>query len=167
MTKINDVINGTFMFVCNNCKYTKNIDLKGTIHKSVTIKCICGSKQKHFLNHRSAVRVELTDFYGYLTLPNGNSYVAKIIDISMVGVKLLFNLIPNTLKLDDKLTIRYTLTDKHKTSVEENLEVVWIQGNIIGAQVCDAIPYTTPIKRKHFWLYSFLNTTEDLQLEIK
>ena len=82
-------------------------------------------------------------------------------------MKLVFSFpVTSYVHVNDIISIKYQLTDTHKTVINEALKIVRIEGNkILGAEVFEAIPYSTQLKRKYFWLNSFSDTCLHLEME--
>lgn len=88
-------------------------------------------------------------------------------NISIRGFKIQFEFpITAYIHLNDIISIKYQLTDTHKTVINESVRIVRIEGDhIVGAEVYEAVPYSTQLKRKYFWLKSFSDDFPTLEME--
>ena len=111
------------------------------LKRNVKVKCKCNSAFHVSFEFRKARRkgTSLQGFYA--KLPGGDDWTRMvIISISMAGIRLLAHASHN-LRVGDKLSVRFNLSNEARSLVERDVVVRWVSDENVGCSFTRPIGY--------------------------
>ncbi len=152
------------VFICPECKKTKNVDIARhkNLDKSCKIKCTCpcGHVYNAILEKRKHYRKK-TDLPGiYITIMSslGTDFVEevgrgtlRVTDISRYGLQLTLK-VKRSFNIGDKIAVEFKLDDKQNTPIKKEVIIRSIEGLVIGVEFCSVDPSDPSDKAIGFYL---------------
>jgi len=152
------------IFICPECKKTKNVDISRhkNLDKAYKIKCTCpcGHVYNAILEKRKHYRKE-TDLPGiYITIISslGADFVEevgrgtlRVTDISRSGLQLTLKM-KRSFSIGDKIAVEFKLDDRRNTPIKKEVIIKSIKRLIIGVEFCNIDPSDPSDKALGFYL---------------
>jgi hypothetical protein len=127
---------------CSSCGQSKTIDVSKIKHirKPIKVKCGCSFAFNIVLEERKYYR-KPTNLQGYCSMAsgNGNRYPMVVENVSRTGLGFVLDgktLVPDNIKVDEKLEIEFRLDNQKKTLIKSTAIVRFIRNNYVGAEFC-------------------------------
>ena len=152
------------IFICPECKKTKNVDISRhkNLDKAYKIKCTCpcGHVYNAILEKRKHYRKE-TDLPGiYITIISslGADFVEevgrgtlRVTDISRSGLQLTLKM-KRSFSIGDKIAVEFKLDDKQNTPIKKEVIIRSMERLVIGVEFCSVDPSDPSDKALGFYL---------------
>ena len=126
------------MFLCPACKkcISKDLSKVANVQTAVRIKCKCncGHVFRAMIERRKSFRksVNIVGMCLYLDeYSHTNKQLIKILDISMTGLQISINSVPE-FKVGDTVIVDFRLDDRDRTNIQEKATVLRTRSKTVG-----------------------------------
>ena len=156
--------NNIAVFICPECKKSRNIDVSKykNLDKASKIKCSCPcghsynvilEKRKYYRKKANfpGIYVNIVSSIGANFLEEVGRGTLKVTDISRTGIQFTLN-IQHDFSLHDKILVEFRLDDKQRTPIKKEVIIKNINGLEIGAEFFSTDPANPSDKAIGFYL---------------
>ena len=122
---------------CPYCQKTYEVSVekyKGAKH-TIAVKCSCQERFNIKLNFRQFYRKDVKLIGAFINTSTGSNdwYAITVTNLSMIGLR--FKVIsPTNIEIGHQLRVRFTLDNQKATELEEDVQVVNIDGDLYGCE---------------------------------